>query len=360
MAQPELSLISRFYQKIINTVGIQPPDEKPFVLSTGERPPNFYNGTYLNAVSEAKARFKFLLIYLHSPCHADSPKFLRDTLCTPHVASFLEDNFVLWGGDVQTSEDAFKLSASLNASTFPFFAVLANFEGSLAMNHYLSVMGNAANKMRSGAVVIHRIQGLIGTDDLLQLLTGILEDFGPLLVVSQKEMEERQTSRTLVDLQNEAFEETLRQDREKEERRRAEEQRRIDEERERLEAERLRQEAIRQAQEQAEREQQRLLEEKKKVEERKAYYLSNLAPEPDKGPDVVTVCIRLYNGTKLNRRFNVNDNMKVLFDFVASKEDLDKYVVGTHYPKFQFTDMNITIKDAKLTNGTTLFVDLPE
>lgn len=53
-----------------------------FDLEHGAVHPTAHVGTFREAVDVAKRDFKFLLVYLHSPHHQDTPAFLRDTLCT--------------------------------------------------------------------------------------------------------------------------------------------------------------------------------------------------------------------------------------------------------------------------------------
>jgi len=53
-----------------------------FNLEYGTVHPTAHVGTFREAVDVAKRDFKFLVVYLHSPHHQDTPTFLRDTLCT--------------------------------------------------------------------------------------------------------------------------------------------------------------------------------------------------------------------------------------------------------------------------------------
>jgi hypothetical protein len=53
-----------------------------FNLEHGTVHPTAHVGTFREAVDVAKRDFKFLVVYLHSPHHQDTPTFLRDTLCT--------------------------------------------------------------------------------------------------------------------------------------------------------------------------------------------------------------------------------------------------------------------------------------
>lgn len=62
-------------------------------------------------------------MYLHSPDHVGTPAFCRDILGDPHLSSFIDDNFVMWGGSIKYAE-GYRLSNALRASRYPFMAVL--------------------------------------------------------------------------------------------------------------------------------------------------------------------------------------------------------------------------------------------
>lgn len=194
-------LTSTLIQALVDVLGMNPQPFAPLQLTEGERPPTFFDGTYAQAVDRARDEFKFLLVYLHSPQHADTTKFcryvigkrrdcnprtslalvlltsrfripelvpsceincsntFRETLCNGMLSSFLEDNFILWGASVQT-EEGFKLSHTLGACTFPFFAILCHFSNTTSMNQQLLLMGyDTTRNTRSKAIILHTIQG---------------------------------------------------------------------------------------------------------------------------------------------------------------------------------------------------------
>jgi hypothetical protein len=112
--------------------------------------------------------------------------------------------------------------------------------------------------------------GCVPKEELLSLLTSFLEDNGPLMVAAKAEVyvasevyayltssTDREHSRTLLQSQDEAFQESLRQDRERMEQREREEQerRQQEEERKRIEARRLEEERQRQLEEERRRRQ---------------------------------------------------------------------------------------------------------
>ena len=87
------------------------------------RGPRFVAQGFADALQRAQREFKLLFVYLHSPDHPDTPAFCGGCLCSEPVAAFIDENFVAWGGSIRRTE-GFKMSNSLNASRFPFCAVV--------------------------------------------------------------------------------------------------------------------------------------------------------------------------------------------------------------------------------------------
>lgn len=87
------------------------------------RGPHFVAEGFADALQRAQREYKLLFVYLHSPDHPDTPAFCGGCLCAEPVAAFIDENFVAWGGSIRRTE-GFKMSNSLNASRFPFCAVV--------------------------------------------------------------------------------------------------------------------------------------------------------------------------------------------------------------------------------------------
>jgi len=85
--------------------------------------PEFQAVSFMEAVRRAGQEFKFLFVYLHSAGHMNTPLFCEQTLCNEAVVSFINENFIAWGGDVHSAE-GYQMGNSLKASTFPFCAVI--------------------------------------------------------------------------------------------------------------------------------------------------------------------------------------------------------------------------------------------
>ena len=58
-----------------------------FNATFGLNHPTFFAGTYSQVLEKAKLDLQFLLVYLHSPGHGDTPRFCRGTLSNPEFVS---------------------------------------------------------------------------------------------------------------------------------------------------------------------------------------------------------------------------------------------------------------------------------
>jgi FAS-associated factor 2 len=96
-----------------------------YEIEYGLNHPNFIDSTFSEALRLAKDQAKFLFVYLHSSQHTNTPSFCRNTLSSETVISFVNENFVAWGGDVRSSE-GFQLSNSFKATTYPFCAIVTS------------------------------------------------------------------------------------------------------------------------------------------------------------------------------------------------------------------------------------------
>jgi len=322
--------------------------------------PIFFDGSYAQAFSKAREENKFLLVYLHSSLHSDSPHFCRDVLCTERVASFLEENFVLWGGDV-FHQEASNLSNRFRATTYPFLAVITNFTNSSSFKAYLLSLNYTERWARSGTIMLFKSQGYIEQDNLLRDLTDTLETHGALLLAAKAEREDREQDRTLVERQDKEFQESLQRDRERE-------QRKIDEEnRKRLEEETLRRVEMELAEkrkrefieleERGKREEMERIERERRQEEQAKQALKILPIEPEKSNQTTELAIRLTDGSRIRRRFLVTDPLEYVFILVATKEDIGNKVLATHYPKKIYSEKGMTLQEAGLVPQAAVFVE---
>jgi hypothetical protein len=103
-----------------------------FESTYGPTHPTFLECGFQDALRKARTDFKFLLVYLHSTLHDDTPAYCAGVLTSPMVADFINDNFLMWAGDLTVSEP-YRVSALLSACRFPFIGVLSNVEGNPAI-----------------------------------------------------------------------------------------------------------------------------------------------------------------------------------------------------------------------------------
>ncbi|OCL10175.1 UBX-domain-containing protein [Glonium stellatum] len=246
--------------------------------------PFFENG-YAQAFDLAKKDLKFLLIVLVSPEHDDTSSFIRDTLLSPEVVSFIknpENNIILWAGNVQDSE-AYQVSAALNCTKFPFASLIV---------HTPQVSSTSMG-------IVTRIAGPTPPGQfVLKLQSGIQQVLEPLNRVRAQRAELLAT-RNLREAQNSAYERSLAQDRERARQKREAEERKAREEKEALE----REEAL-------QREAQNLAQWRK-------WRAASITEEP--GPevkDVVRISLRMPSGERIVHRFPSNAPIEELYAFV--------------------------------------------
>ncbi|XRB17087.1 UBX domain-containing protein [Pseudoscourfieldia marina] len=130
----------------------------------GTTHPRFIADTYTNALRQARRSNKFLVAYLHCARHPATDSFCRETMCDETLSAFLDDGFVVWGGDVDAPE-AFALHNALNATTFPLLVAL-------------HLGGNAGARNGGDVVEVWRRVGPVTPAEVIQGLAEALERFG--------------------------------------------------------------------------------------------------------------------------------------------------------------------------------------
>lgn len=121
------------------------------------RHPVFYQGTYAQALNDAKRELKFLAVYLHSESKqsAEVTRFCRHSLADQSVIDYINRHMLLWGCDVATPE-GYRVSHSVTARAYPLIVMV----------------GLRANKM----VVMARLEGDCGPDELLRRLKTVVDE----------------------------------------------------------------------------------------------------------------------------------------------------------------------------------------
>lgn len=128
--------------------------------------PVFYQGTYAQAVNDAKQELRFLLIYLHSENNTDSVNFCREVLSDPDVVAYVNQNLLFWACSVNTGE-GYRVSQALRESTYPFLALIVLREGRMT--------------------VVARMEGAVDSAELLRRLRTVIKDNEICLIAARAE-----------------------------------------------------------------------------------------------------------------------------------------------------------------------------
>lgn len=266
---------------------------RDFEHTYGFTHPTFFDGGYTQALTTAKKELKYVLIILCSEEHDDNDKFCRETLTNAEVLDFINhQGVIVWGGNVRNAE-AYQVSNTLQATTYPFLAMIA--------------LQN--NKM----AVIDRMEGPISPASLIRRMESVIARVGPSLNALRMEREQRELERRLRQEQDKAYQSSLLADQEKE--RKAKE--------------------LREAKE-------RQLKEKERQEQLKKDYIhylvalfkkdNNNNSEENSTEKTTKISFRLADGERVIRKFRGSDSLEVLYQFVEAYPHLNDTVEQVHKP----------------------------
>jgi FAS-associated factor 2 len=269
-----------------------------YQIKYGTCHPNFYQGSYSQALNDAKKELKFLLVYLHSDDHENTEAFCRRVMPNQDFQDIIRENMLFWACSVSTPE-GYRTSQALRENTYPFLALI--------------VLKN--NKM----TVVARIEGDVGVDSVVSRLEQGVGDNEAYLVVERQDRMERSMTQTLRQQQDAAYLESLRADQEKEKKKKEQQ-------------EKTKMEQLEKQKKEDEEKQRKETLRRLKIEAGREVEVKG---EPGAGePDVIRMVIKLPNGTRLERRFFKSDSLKHLYLFVFSHSDApDYFEIATNFPK---------------------------
>ena len=268
-----------------------------FEASFGATHPAFFDGDFASAWLAAHTQYRFLAIYLHSPCHQDSTIFCRDVLCQPQVSEFLSQNFIVWAGDVSEPE-AYRLSNQMGVPSFPFVAVvLCPKQNSESFVRMLLHPSPEDPQLRALGVqpprqpLVVKYDELVDAERLLAQLRRAVDNESIHLTAMRLEQEELNSSRAMREEQDQAYNEALREDEEKERKRAA---------------------AALEAEEAA-----ALIEGQRSAREAQlSERAGRLPPEPITTTGTARVLVRTLNGGRITRKFDGTVLLRSVFDWV--------------------------------------------
>ncbi|XP_068617726.1 FAS-associated factor 2 [Battus philenor] len=281
--------------------------------------PVFYQGTYAQALNDAKNELRFLVVYLHSESASETQNFCRVTLADPEVIQYINTHALFWGCSVESSE-GWRVAQSVGGRRYPLLCVVCMRE------HRMTVVA--------------RSEGSCTPQQLLQRLRRVVGDNEPHLAAARADRVEREVTARLRAAQDEAYAESLAADQEKERRKAAA------------------REAI--AQREHEDLQRRQDEERHKQEllQARAEMASRLPSEPEPGANTVVLLIRLPGGERLTRRFALRHTTQDLYDFVFSHpQSPEEFEITTNFPKRVVARGFSNLQEVGLKDRDVLFVN---
>ena len=298
---------------------------------------HFVQLSHREALRFAARQAKLLLVYLHSPTHQESELFCSQVLTAPEVTSYVNENFVAWGGCVRNG-DAHALAEGVNVTSFP----------------YVSLLDSA----RGGASLVMSCDGFIDTDGLIAACQEATNRQSGSLNDARTRNAEVEAARRLREEQDAAFAESLARDaaraREQEEARQKEE-----EERARVAEEARIAADLKRMEEEAE------AARRDAIDARRAEKVGKLRSEPGEDEDGVSkLAIRLPDGSRAERRFYSSDRISDVYNFVDTLDELDinAYSLVSNFPRKTFTrdGEDLTLLEAGVHPNGALFVQIEE
>ncbi|KAI8645226.1 hypothetical protein BD408DRAFT_339188 [Parasitella parasitica] len=226
-----------------------------------------------------------MLVILCSEEHDDNDKFCRDTLTDIDLLDFLHHHQIItWGGNVRYTE-AYQVSSTLQATTYPFLAIIALQQA------------NGASKMS----VIDRIEGPAAASSVIRRFESVVARIGPSLDRLRMEQIQREEERQLRQQQDQAYKDSLNADQRKQEL--LEKKRKAA-----LKAKQARDEMAR----------------------KRKQYIQYLCQRTLKQPlpaatdaKVTKISFRLSNGDRVIRQFSGDDTLVSLYEYIEAYSHMD-------------------------------------
>lgn len=263
----------------------------------GQAHPAFLTGSYRDAVAAARARPCFLLVYLHSWRHQDSPHFCRHVFSDPELIAACDDEMLVWACSVELSEGR-QVAVTLQAIGFPF----------------LGVVGPRAQSRMTLVDHIDNRQCLLSAPLLLARLRHIMAENESWMLAARAGRDELRLTQQLRRQQDADYLESLRADEEKERRKRE-----LDSERQQAE--------------------ERLARDIEQRNERRALWAARI-PEPPSPLEcqqhverITRLQIKLPSGARIERRLWRDCSLSAIFYLVYCHDEAPaRFEIVRNYP----------------------------
>lgn len=238
--------------------------------------PDFLECAYSEALYLVKREARWLLVYVHSAQHEDTKKFLTDVMSSDIFLDFIKQRHILcWGGEVSQSE-AYQVANQFKVNKLPFL-------GLMCMTVSRTPTASGIQESEPVLSLVGKIQGYQPIDEVIAKLKQSYDKFNPSVSSLRAEYERQSQARLVRRLQDQAYERSLRRDK----------QRKLERE---------------QAERQAKLRKQWLL-----------WRKATLAPECHDSGEFDRVAIRLPDGKRVQFKFDKHCKLEELYAFVEFK-----------------------------------------
>ncbi|CAL8103552.1 unnamed protein product [Calicophoron daubneyi] len=273
--------------------------------------PPFFEGSYAQALQEAKRSLRFLVVYLHGDSHEDTDDFCRITLRNDHVLRFLSNSeqIIFWGCNIESPE-GYRVSRTLREHTYPFVGVIGLASMSISDN---GVYAGSSLRM----ALLGRIEGAVKPAELIHQLTGILDEHQGATLTARMDRQEREATARIREEQDIAYAESLARDRA------------------RIAAheEEIRNAALEAAQAARNIKREETLKRARSARRSRWRQCLPTAPKPN-DPSTVQLSFKMPDGSRLSRVFSVLDSVKIMYYFLLSQEQSpENFEIQSNFPK---------------------------
>ncbi|CEG76060.1 hypothetical protein RMATCC62417_11005 [Rhizopus microsporus] len=283
-----------------------------FESTYGTIHPSFFEGSYTQALNTSKKESKYMMVILISEEHDDNDAFCRSILTSPELLDFLRHHKVIvWGGNIRYTE-AFQVSNILEATTYPFIAIIGL--------HSPSSSVSLSNLKLS---VIDRIEGQTNPTSIIRRFENVMARTESTMNRLRSEHQQREQEQRLREEQEQAYAESLRIDREREIRMQQERQEAIAREHDRLMEQRNRELYIRYL----------------------CQKISTNMTNPPENEKVTKISFRMADGSRAIHKFKGSDTLEDLYQFVEAYPYMEEYahepsinrIPDNYVHKYRFT-----------------------
>jgi len=300
--------------------------------------PTFFEGSFTQAFQAARRDLKLLVIYLHSENSRYTQSFCTQVLNNEFIRTMLDENFLLWGGDIARME-THQVSQMIHARQYPMFCV---------------VLPVSVSEIR----VIGSLHGEVQLDAAVALLAACLEEMEMHRAEIVARREQQVEDRHLREQQDREYQEALEMDRKREEEQQVQE-------REQAEAQRVAEEERRQMQEALDRQEAQ----KRELEERRRRQAATLEVADAEAKSRIS--LRLPAGQRVQRTFRSTATLADVYAWADSVAYLSenagkgleipaKFTLKTSFPSRDLTEMERTIEELQLSGSNILLAAIED